>query len=67
MLNPNYLFAHDQLGIGLAFQGRFKGFTLGQAAHWRSQPLNIKYSLQAAAMIGLKLTRRVQRAVSPDH
>lgn len=22
MLNPNYAFAHDQLGIGLAFQGR---------------------------------------------
>lgn len=53
-LNPNYAFAHDQFGIGLAFQGRFDE-AIGEGKRAAVlDPLSPQISLDAAMAFGLK-------------
>jgi len=53
-LNPNYAFAHDQFGIGLAFQGRFdEAIAEGKRAA-ALDPLSPQIPLDAAMAFGLK-------------
>jgi eukaryotic-like serine/threonine-protein kinase len=65
-LNPNYAFAHDQFGIGLAFQGRFgEAIAEGKRAA-ELDPLSPQIPLDATMAFGFngdyeagwKLTRR---------
>ena len=52
-LNPNYAFAHDQFGIGLAFQGRFdEAIAEGKRAA-ALDPLSPQIPLDSAIAFGL--------------
>jgi len=46
-LNPNYAFAHDQFGLGLAFQGRLDESTAESRRAAELDPLNPQVPLDA--------------------
>jgi serine/threonine-protein kinase len=73
-LNPNYAFAHDQFGIGLAFQGRFdEAIAEGKRAA-ALDPLSPQIPIDAAMALGFhgdyeagrELTRRAA-ALDPTY
>jgi serine/threonine protein kinase/TolB-like protein/Tfp pilus assembly protein PilF len=45
VLNPNYAFAHDQFGLGLAFQGRFSESTAEGKLASQLDPLDPQFAL----------------------